>query len=77
MSLEHTALLNPPTPLPHPHAILSPPTHQGDFDVSPVLNAVVRFPRQDTLSRRSQAVTGVARVVQLDLYRAGQQVRGR
>jgi protein arginine N-methyltransferase 1 len=41
--------------------------------VSPVLNAVVRFPRQDTLARRSQAVTTTHRLLQLDLYTATQQ----
>ena len=46
---------------------------QGDFDFSSVLNAVVRHPRQDTLARpRSQAVTGAARVLGLDLYKATQ-----
>jgi hypothetical protein len=40
-----------------------------------VLNSVVKFPRQDTLTRRSQAVTGPGRLLQLDLYKAGPQVR--
>ncbi|KAI8476922.1 MAG: S-adenosyl-L-methionine-dependent methyltransferase [Monoraphidium minutum] len=45
----------------------------GDFDMSPVLNAVVRYPRQDTLARRSQAVTGSHTLLTLDLYKAGPQ----
>lgn len=44
-----------------------------DLDFSPALNSVVRFPRQDTLARNSQAITGAQRLVTLDLYRAGQE----
>jgi hypothetical protein len=62
----------PPSPPPAPAPLA--PFPQGDFDLSPVLNAVVRYPRQDTLARRSQAITAAQRLLQLDLYEASAAV---
>lgn len=47
---------------------------QYGLDVAPVLNAVVKHPRQDTVSRKSQIITDTQALITLDMYSARVQV---
>ena len=46
------------------------------FNMGPVLNAVVGYPRVDTISRRSQIITDAQPLITVDAYTADAKVGG-